>query len=152
MLKWGLSGEGSNLLKSRRPLMSTTPRWLKSLLWRNAQRVEGPGQFTRVQWCSRAIFRHLVSNYLGWVPWESSEIGPLKMHPRARAMMVTGPTSSTTTSTTELLRRSCSCSCSCSVVSRPFSYQSAFRVPSVFFVLCSRPARCVSFLPEIYLW
>ena len=30
LLKWGLpggAGEGSNLLKSRRPLMSTTPPW-----------------------------------------------------------------------------------------------------------------------------
>ena len=27
MLKWGLPGEGSNLLKSRRPLMSRTPGW-----------------------------------------------------------------------------------------------------------------------------
>ena len=28
MLKWGLSGRGSNLLKSDRPLMSSTPGWL----------------------------------------------------------------------------------------------------------------------------
>jgi hypothetical protein len=26
LLKWGLSGRGSNLLKSDRPLMSSTPR------------------------------------------------------------------------------------------------------------------------------